>query len=142
MFNQVSSRKLLVSLVILVSGIAISAVKGDIPHGLLQLMEVIFGGFIVGNVGEHIVNGSVMKKAGVTRAAVGLQAIAQPAASPAAQPSVALPVEAPPPVATELSGDTWERLDRLESRLAAQEPVLANMQNALIMLVQAAKGGR
>lgn len=48
-------RKILVGLVILATGITITVLRNDIPPNLLQLLQVIFGGFIVGNVGEHVV---------------------------------------------------------------------------------------
>lgn len=48
-------RKVLAGVIILAVGVVIAVVKNDIPANLLQLLEVLFGGFIVGNVGEHIV---------------------------------------------------------------------------------------
>lgn len=48
-------RKLGAGLVVLGVGIAITVAKGDIPANLLQLLQVLFGAFVVGNVGEHIV---------------------------------------------------------------------------------------
>lgn len=47
------SRKLIVSGVVLVVGVVVALVKGDIPEHLLQLLEVVFGGFIIGNVAGH-----------------------------------------------------------------------------------------
>lgn len=37
-------------------GVAFAAVKGDVNPGLLQLLSVIFGAFVVGNGFEHIAN--------------------------------------------------------------------------------------
>lgn len=48
-------RKIIVGAVVLIVGVVIALYKNDIPPNLLQLLQVIFGGFIVGNVGEHVV---------------------------------------------------------------------------------------
>lgn len=55
-------RKVLAGVVILAVGIVIATLRDDIPANLLQLMEVIFGGFIVGNATEHVV-GAVTARA-------------------------------------------------------------------------------
>ncbi len=54
--GKYGSRKLLVGLIVLVMGLGVTVAVGDIPPHLLQLLEVIFGGFIVGNSVSHIVN--------------------------------------------------------------------------------------
>ena len=75
------ARKIIVGAVILVVGVVISHFKNDIPPNLLQLLQVIFGGFIVGNVGEHVV-GAVTAR---TDASVEVAKINQDAAE-AAEP--------------------------------------------------------
>lgn len=59
--DKLGGRKVIVGIVVLAIGVTMVLVKGDITANLLQLLEVVFGAFVVGNVGEHIVNGSVMK---------------------------------------------------------------------------------
>ena len=54
MIGKYGSRKLLVGMFVVTIGTAITLYKGDIPANLLQLLEVIFGGFIVGNSISHI----------------------------------------------------------------------------------------
>ncbi len=55
----VGKRKLLVFGIILVVGIAIALYKGDIPSNLLQLLEVVFTGFMAGNVAGHALDAVV-----------------------------------------------------------------------------------
>lgn len=45
-----TSTKLVMAAVVMIVGIAIALYKGDIPEHLLQLLEVVFGGFVMGNV--------------------------------------------------------------------------------------------
>lgn len=51
------SRKLIVGLLILASALVVVAIKGDVPAGLVNVMSVIFGGFVVGNAVEHVQKG-------------------------------------------------------------------------------------
>lgn len=60
--NLEGLRKILVGVVVLTTGILVTVYRNDIPPNLLQLLQVIFGGYIVGNVGEHVV-GAVTAKA-------------------------------------------------------------------------------
>lgn len=48
---------------VLAIGVVFTLVKGDISANLLQLLQVVFGAFVVGNVGEHIANGVVARSA-------------------------------------------------------------------------------
>lgn len=70
-------RKIIVGILILGIGVAIAVLKNDIPPNLLQLLQVIFGGFIVGNVGEHIA-GTVSAKAGASVEVARIQADSEP----------------------------------------------------------------
>jgi hypothetical protein len=54
MVDKIGGRKVLVVLVTLALGLAITLWKGDIPSGLLSLIQVLFGAFIAGNGVEHI----------------------------------------------------------------------------------------
>ena len=49
-----SGRKVIVTILILVAGLAVAIIKGDLPHNLLSLLEVIFAGFVSGNAVEHL----------------------------------------------------------------------------------------
>lgn len=47
-------RKIIASVIVLVVGLSVTYFKGDIPANLLQLLQVIFAGFMAGNIGEHL----------------------------------------------------------------------------------------
>ena len=49
--DQIGGRKALVSILSLIIGVIITIIKGDVPANLLQLLEVLSVGFVVGNVG-------------------------------------------------------------------------------------------
>jgi hypothetical protein len=67
MLKHIGGRKAAAAITVLVIGIVSVALKGDIPPGLLQLLEVVFGAFVVGNVGAKVI--------GVSRAKVEAKAI-------------------------------------------------------------------
>lgn len=48
--TKLGGRKLVVSIMVMATGIGITAVKGDIPPNLLQLLEVVLGAFVSGNI--------------------------------------------------------------------------------------------
>lgn len=50
------TRKVLSGAVLLLVGLAITLVKGDIPVNLLSLMQWIYSAFVLGNIGEHASN--------------------------------------------------------------------------------------
>lgn len=56
-------RKAIAGALILVVGLAVVALKGDIPENLLALLQVLFGGFVLGNAVEHA---SEAVRAGIT----------------------------------------------------------------------------
>lgn len=56
MLNKVGGRKMAVGFLTLGIGVAFAAVKGDVNPGLLQLLSVVFGAYVVGNGFEHIAN--------------------------------------------------------------------------------------
>jgi len=53
LINMIGGRKALAMLTMLVVGIAFAYLKGDVPPGVLVLLQTIFSGYIAGNVGEH-----------------------------------------------------------------------------------------
>jgi hypothetical protein len=54
-------RKLLSGAVILATGLFITYLNGDIPPNLLNLMETLYGAFVLGNAFEHT-SKAVIKK--------------------------------------------------------------------------------
>lgn len=54
MIDTVGGRKVAVAAVALVVGIGATLLRGDIPPNLLELIQVLFGAFIVGNGVEHV----------------------------------------------------------------------------------------
>lgn len=50
MLEKIGGRKLVVSLIVGGSGMAIALGRGDLPPNLLQLFEVIVGAFVGGNI--------------------------------------------------------------------------------------------
>ena len=52
----VSKRKIISGLVLLVTGLAVTYFKGDIPPNLMSLMQVLYSAFVIGNGVEHFTN--------------------------------------------------------------------------------------
>lgn len=48
-----STRKIIAALVLLIVGLIVTCIRGDIPTNLLSLMEMLYGAFVIGNLGEH-----------------------------------------------------------------------------------------
>jgi hypothetical protein len=118
--DSVGGRKVVVSALLLVVGVGVTLYVGDVPDGLLQLMSVIFGGFIVGNVGEHI-SGAVVSKAEALAAG----------ASPST-PSAAVDTEA-------LSKDisyVSQQVASFEAKLDSQAEGVAAVQQALTLIIK------
>lgn len=61
--NLRGSRKLITGLVLLLVGLGITLARGDIPPGLLSLLQALYASFVVGNGVEHIGNIVATKKA-------------------------------------------------------------------------------
>lgn len=61
MLKYVGGRKAIAAITVLVLGMVAVFVKGDIPPGLLQLLEVVFSAFVAGNLGSKIVAVSRLK---------------------------------------------------------------------------------
>jgi hypothetical protein len=57
-----SGRKAIVTILILAAGLAVALIKGDLPHNLLSLLEVIFAGFVSGNAVEHLAKMSAARQ--------------------------------------------------------------------------------
>lgn len=51
-----SSRKLLSGLLLLVVGVVITLIKGDIPPNLEGLLQSLYYAFVLGNSAEHFTN--------------------------------------------------------------------------------------
>lgn len=60
-YSVTSTRKIISGLVLLVVGIVITVVKGDVPDNMLSLMQALYTAFVVGNGLEHISNMVVNK---------------------------------------------------------------------------------
>jgi len=50
------NRKILAAVVAALLGVGAVLLKGDVPPNFLQLLTILFGAFVAGNVGEHITN--------------------------------------------------------------------------------------
>lgn len=59
--SDLGNRKLVITLVLMITGVVVAIVKGDIPEHLQLFLEVLFGGFVVGNGIEHITNTQKVK---------------------------------------------------------------------------------
>lgn len=60
--EAVTTRKIVAGLVLLIAGLVITYFKGDIPVNLLSLMQLLYGAFVAGNLGEHATNAYVSVK--------------------------------------------------------------------------------
>lgn len=60
--DAVGGRKLVLTIIMAAIGIGLVFYKGDIPAGLLALMQTIFAAFVVGNAFEHMSNAAVKRK--------------------------------------------------------------------------------
>lgn len=54
MLNKLGGRKMAVGFLVLGVGVAFTAAQGDVMPGLLQLLQVIFGAYVIGNGLEHV----------------------------------------------------------------------------------------
>lgn len=54
--DDLGGRKLIMAIVVLAIGLAIVFIKGDVPGNFSTLLQVLFGAFVAGNVGEHAAN--------------------------------------------------------------------------------------
>jgi hypothetical protein len=55
-------RKVISGLVLLIVGVVITLIKGDIPNNLNQLMGWLYTAFVAGNGVEHISNAFIATK--------------------------------------------------------------------------------
>jgi hypothetical protein len=66
MIDHMGGRKLVAALVILLVGVGVVALKGDIPANMLALLQTLFGALVLGNAVEHAAAAHVeAKKAAV-----------------------------------------------------------------------------
>lgn len=114
MLDSIGGRKALVSFVVLLVGVGVTLYTGDVPDGLLQLLSIIFGGFIVGNVGEHI-SGAVVSKA---EALAGVSTEANTVATP------------------DVVKVFTDELQIIDSKLKAQADGVDAIQQALTMIIK------
>jgi hypothetical protein len=63
MIDMIGGRKVLAALVVLIVGIGVVLMKGDIPPNLLSLMQVVFAAFVAGNGVEHVAGAYAETKA-------------------------------------------------------------------------------
>lgn len=52
--SVLSTRKIISGLILLISGLVITYIKGDIPNNLLSLMQSLYFAFVAGNSIEHL----------------------------------------------------------------------------------------
>jgi hypothetical protein len=48
-----TQRKIWSGVTLLIVGVVITFIKGDIPPNLLSLMELLYSAFVIGNFGQH-----------------------------------------------------------------------------------------
>lgn len=54
LIDAVGGRKALLAIAVVGVALGVVFIKGDVPDGLVQILSVVFGGFMVGNGAEHI----------------------------------------------------------------------------------------
>lgn len=106
----VGLRKLIISLIILGVAIVITYTKGDVPAGMVSVLNFIFGGFVVGNAIEHITESST-EKATIVAGATNASA----------------PTEIPA---------SAQQIQALDQKIQATSDGVANVQAALVMIIQ------
>lgn len=62
MLDKIGGRKTIVAVIVFITGLIVTHLKGDVPPNLLQLLSIVFGAFVVGNVGEYV-SGAYQAKA-------------------------------------------------------------------------------
>lgn len=78
MLESTGGRKLVGGLVVTAVAVIVTLLKGDVPANLQQLLEVVFGAFVLGNAAEH---GAMVMKGKAELSIAQLQS-QQPAAAP------------------------------------------------------------
>ncbi len=53
MLERIGGRKVAAGIVIVLVGLIVTAIAGDVPANLLALLQVVFGAFVLGNGFEH-----------------------------------------------------------------------------------------
>lgn len=51
--NQITSRKIIAGTVLLITAVLVTYWKGDVPSNLTNIIETLYGAFVVGNAFEH-----------------------------------------------------------------------------------------
>lgn len=64
--NIFTTRKILSGLLLLIVGIIVTYIKGDVPEHLLSLMQSLYYAFVIGNATQHVSNAVVASKTGDT----------------------------------------------------------------------------
>lgn len=59
-----TTRKIISGLVLLIVGVGITYLKGDVPEHLLSLMQSLYYAFVIGNATQHVSTMMLAKKQG------------------------------------------------------------------------------
>ncbi len=54
MIDSIGGRKVFAALLVIAIGVATVFLRGDLPPGLLSLLQVVFGALVAGNAMEHV----------------------------------------------------------------------------------------
>ena len=54
MIDNIGGRKILAAIVVMALAVGAVLLKGDVPPNFLQLLQVVFGAFVLGNGIEHV----------------------------------------------------------------------------------------
>lgn len=60
--DNLGGRKLIGGILVIAVGLVVTLLKGDVPHAFGELLEVVFGAFVIGNAAEH--GAAVLKSRG------------------------------------------------------------------------------
>jgi hypothetical protein len=63
LIDSIGGRKVLAVIIMLVLGVGAVLLKDDVPPNFLNLLQFLFGAFVVGNAVEHASNASIEKAA-------------------------------------------------------------------------------
>jgi hypothetical protein len=118
MFDLITGRKFLVALFVVAIGVGCVYFKGDIPQGLLNLLQLVFGAFVVGNGVEHVAS-AIVDKAAITSAS---SASAEPPSAPA-------------PTQEDL-GVVYQNLAHIQQQNAESQQAIANVQTTLMEIIK------
>lgn len=61
--DKFTTRKIIAGLVLLVVGLIVVYIKGDVPPNLLSLMSWLYASFVTGNAIQHVSDAVIASKA-------------------------------------------------------------------------------